>query len=782
MKLLSKLIILLFFIQACQTDFSNNLVLWYSTPAKDWMTEALPIGNGYMGAMFYGGINEEQIQVSEGSLWSGGPGSGEEYNFGIRKGAWKYLPQIRKFIKEGRYKEADQLVEQHLTGTIHNQRDSARYGDFGSQQTMGDLFIRIKHKGIVENYRRELDLTRAEGKVTYYLKGEKYKRTFWGSYPDKLMTYRFESSCQTDYQINFVSPHKKIYESFYENIYSYQGKVTDNSLDFETCFKIETDGQVTFNEGTIYVARAKDIVIYHIASTAYKNKYPDYRGNDFFNANKSTLRNIKKLSYKQLLQNHLIDYQRLYNRVRLHLGNDSNCMNTVPTDKRLNLYASGTEDHGLLELYFQYARYLMISASRSGTMPLHLQGKWNNSTDPTWACDYHTNINLQMLYWPAEITNLGECHLPLFDYMRGLVIPGKESAKEFFNTRGWVVNTMNNQFGYTSPGWGLPWGYFPAGAAWLCRHVWEHYEFSQDTVFLRETAYPLMKEAALFWMDYLTEEESGFLVSTPSYSPEHGGISGGTSMDHQIAWDLLSNCVKACQVLGVDKNFEADATQVRDKIYPLTIGSWGQLCEWKEDIDDPDDRHRHVSQLYALYPGQQILALKKPELIKAAKVSLQARGDGGTGWSLAWKVNFWARLNDGDHALKLLKRLLKPVHKKGTDYMDSGGSYPNLLCSHPPFQLDGNMGGSAGIAEMLLQSHEEDIIMLLPALPDAWAKGAITGLKARGNIEIDIYWRDHQLERAVLRPKYGRNVNIHYKDQMVPVNLKEGEEFTFRYR
>ena len=599
-KTISFLMLILLFFTACKKDKSDDeLKLWYDSPASDWMTEALPIGNGYIGAMFFGGIDEEQIQFSEGSLWRGGPDSGDKYNFGIKNGAWKWLPEIRKLIGEGRFDKAHELAKEHLAGIIHNQNEAAPYGDFGSQQTMGDLFIKRTHNGKPENYRRELDLNKAEGKVTYAVNGEKYQRSFWGSFPNKLMVYRFESSCVADYQLSFVSPHQKNSESFADNIYSFQGEVCDNKMGFETCLKLDTDGQITYTDGSLQVKNAKKLIVYHVASTGYKNEYPAYKGNNYMLDNKTTLARIDGQSYHQLWQNHLKDYQQLFERVELDLGGENTKRNLIPTDQRLADYANGAEDQELLELYFQYSRYLMISASRPGTLPMHLQGKWNNSTKPPWACDYHTDINLQMLYWPAEVANLGECHLPLFDYMETLVEPGRISAKEFFNTRGWVVNTMNNVFGYTSPGWGLPWGYFPAGTAWLCRHAWEHYEFNKDTVFLKETAYPLMKEAALFWIDYLTEDKAGYLVSNPSYSPEHGGISGGASMDHQIAWDILNNCVKACDVLNIDNQFKHEAQQACDKIYPPTIGRWGQLQEWKEDVDKPDDKHRHVSHLYA---------------------------------------------------------------------------------------------------------------------------------------------------------------------------------------
>jgi len=740
--------------------------LWYNQPAKEWMTEALPIGNGYMGAMFFGGVEKEQIQFTDGSLWSGGPGSSPDYNFGIREGAWKNLSEIRKLISNGQLKEADRLASKELTGKIAS-------GQFGAQQTMGDLFISVEDSGVPANYKRELDLNKGEGSVSYEIGGSKYKRTYFGDYPAKVMVYNFTGSRKTSYSILFQSPHKMNSENFADGIYSFQGEVKDNGMEFECCLKFDSDGKVEFANGKIVITDAKNITIYQVAATDYTMEYPDYKGADYIAENKNALDRLKGKSYEEVRKEHLNDYKGLFSRVELILGDTHR--DSVPTDRRLKEYADGTIDPDLEELYFQYSRYLMISASREGTMPLNLQGKWNNSTNPPWTCDYHMNINEEMLYWPAEVTNLGECHLPLFTYMESLVEPGKNSAKEFFNANGWIVNTMNNPFGYTSPGWGFPWGFFPGGAAWLCQHAWEHYDFNRDKTFLQETAYPLMKEAALFWMDYMVEDKAGYLVSCPSYSPEHGGISGGATMDHEIVWDLMNNCVQACEVLGVDNKFKQKAMAVRDKILPPRIGSWGQLQEWKEDVDDSTNTHRHVSHLFALYPGKQITVEHTPELSEAAKVSLKGRGDGGTGWSLAWKVNFWARLKDGDHAYKLFRRLLRPVVNQRTDMVNGGGSYSNLLCAHPPFQLDGNMGGCAGVAEMLLQSHD-GYVELLPALPGNWKEGEIKGLVARGGFVVEIKWQNNQLVSAKISSHKGGNCPIKYKDKNVNITLHPGEE------
>jgi len=760
------------------SNAQNDIKLWYDKPATQWMTEALPIGNGFMGAMFFGGISEERIQFSEESLWAGGPGSNPKYNFGIKPGAYMYLDKVRALLKQNKYVEANELMKKELTGKLHFKEDETlRHGDFGAHQTMGDIFVSLSHDDKVENYKRTLNISNSIGQVEYSVGKNHYKRTYFASYPDRVLVYNFESTSPETYELSVKTPHKVLSEEFKNNVLFLNGLVEDNSMHFETRIKVLTQGgAVEFKNGKLIVKDTRNLLLIQTAATEYKNEFPTYSGNNFTELNDNTFKSIKNYDYQELIERHIEDYQSLFNRVKLSFNETENL--NIPTDKRLEHYQENQSDLNFVSLYFQYCRYLMISGSRPGSMPMNLQGKWNDSTNPLWACDYHTNINLQMNYWPAEIVNLSECHLPLLGYIETLVEPGTISAKQFFNTRGWVVNTMNNPFGYTSPGWGLPWGYFPAGAAWLCRHFWEHYSFTNDTLWLRNSAYPVMKSASLFWVDYLQQNDDGYLVSIPSYSPEHGGISKGTAMDHEIAWDILNNTIKAAELLGVRGEDVEIFKQTRDKIVPPKIGKWGQLQEWVEDVDDADDKHRHVSHLYAVYPGNQISYEKTPDLANAAMVSLNARGDEGTGWSLAWKINLWTRFKDGNRANKLLTRLLKPTEMTGENMIDGGGSYPNLLCAHPPYQIDGNMGGCAGIAEMLVQSHSA-LIDLLPALPDSWESGEVVGLKVRGGHTVSIEWQNRKVTKARILPGKDGELKIRYnghikemrclKDQLVTI-------------
>lgn len=760
--------------------------LWYDKPAESWMREALPIGNGYLAAMFFGSIEEEHIQLNEESLWAGGKGEWEDYNGGNRPEAYKYLPKVRELLEAGDYEAAHELADKELTGVIKEQRGGHIWDGYGAYQTLGDLYIKSHHEGDAKNYYRELNISEGIGGVNYQVNNINYKREYFASYPQRTLVFHYANDDEngTDYTVRFESPHKITDVKFSERQLIINGYLENNKMAFENKVLIDTDSKnIAFNNGKLEVKGAKTLNLYMTSATDYKNEYPDYTGRDYTALNQKTMAGLSDKTYDQLRKEHVKDYTSLYNRVELDLGDATR--DSIVTNERLKAYTLGTSDPALEALFFKYGRYLLISSSRPGTLPANLQGKWNKDMRPMWAADYHANINIQMIYWPAEMTNLSECHEPLLDYIDKLRAPGRKSAKDFFNADGWIVNTMNNAFGYTAPGWEFPWGFFPGGAAWYGRHIWEHYEFTQNTDFLRDKGYPIMKEAALFWLDYLTEDKDGHLISSPSYSPEHGGISTGAYMDIQIVWDLFSNCITASEVLQADEAFKKQLITAKEKLLPLKIGKWGQLQEWNEDVDDPESRHRHVSHLYALHPGFQINPIKTPELAEAARVTLDARGDGGTGWSIGWKINFWARLLDGDHAHKMLKRSISFIDGKrsygeagGTSYANNGGIYSNMFSTHPPFQLDGNMGGTAGMTEMLLQSHTGNI-HLLPALPSEWSTGKVSGLKARGDIEVDIEWEHGKLTRVGILARKDTKATLKYDTLELNVELSGGEKVWF---
>ena len=755
----------------------SSLALWYDEPAQDWMQEALPIGNGYLGAMFFGGIEEERIQFNEESLWSGGKGEWEEYNAGNRPGAHAYLPQVRQLLNEGKYDEAHTLAKEELTGVIKANKGNSIWEGFGAYQSFGDLYIRPQAQQEITNYKRRLDISQSIGEVSYQSGVVHHKRIYFASYPRRAMVFRFTNDAAggVSYEVELTSLHRNNSISWEDGELVMLGALENNGMEYESRIYIDAgSAEISFADGKLTIGPTQQITLYLSAATDYVNVYPDYQGRDFQKINRTTLNDLKSRSYDDILTEHIADYQNIFNRVNLELGETTK--NSLPTDQRLQNYQHGHPDPDLEALFFQYGRYLLISSSRPGSLPANLQGKWNHINNPPWASDYHANINIQMIYWPAEITNLSETHQPLIEYIDRLRPPGRQTARDFFKARGWIVNTMNNTFGFTAPGWDFPWGFFPGGAAWYGQHVWQHYEFNPDEDYLRNRAYPILQEAALFWLDYLTEDEDGFLVSSPSYSPEHGGISTGAYMDIQIVWDLFNNTIKALDVLKIDAAFKQELMTAKEKLLPLKIGRWGQLQEWKEDHDDPENKHRHLSHLFALHPGQQINPLTTPELASAAETSLKARGNQGTGWSIAWKINFWARLYDAENAHTMLRRALKISGTKGYNMLDGGGVYANLFSTHPPFQLDGNMGVTSGMAEMLLQSHA-GVIELLPALPKAWANGRVTGLKARGGIEVAMEWKDGKLREAKFKTTVPGTYDIKYGELSTRMELSDsGQE------
>ncbi|EKJ90434.1 Glycosyl hydrolase family 65, N-terminal domain [Bacteroides finegoldii] len=774
---------------AGETEYTKGLSIWFDTPNvmeehTAWESRSLPIGNGSLGANIIGSVDTERITFNEKTLWRGGPNTakGAEYYWNVNKQSAHVLDEIRKAFTEGDQQKAEMLTRQNFNSEVPYEANREKPFRFGNFTIMGEFYVETGLDTLgISDYKRILSLDSALAVVQFKKNNVAYQRSYFISYPANVMVMRFSAdragmqNLVFSYAPNSISQGSLSGDGDKGLVFS--ASLNNNGMKYVVRIQAETKGGTLSNAGCrLTVKGADEVVFYVTADTDYKMNFnPDFKdpktyvGVDPAETTCQWINNAVMQGYTALFQQHYSDYAALFNRLRLNL-NPTVKTSDIPTPQRLKNYRNGQPDYYLEELYYQFGRYLLIASSRAGNMPANLQGIWHNDVDGPWRVDYHNNINVQMNYWPACPTNLSECMLPLVDFIRTLVKPGEKTAQSYFGARGWTASISSNIFGFTTPleSQDMSWNFNPMAGPWLATHIWEYYDYTRDLNFLKETGYELIKSSADFAVDYLWHKPDGTYTAAPSTSPEHGPVDQGATFVHAVVREILLDAIEASKVLGVDKKKRKQWNDVLSKLVPYKIGRYGQLMEWSTDIDDPKDEHRHVNHLFGLHPGHTVSPVTTPELATAAKVVLLHRGDGATGWSMGWKLNQWARLQDGNHAYTLFGNLLK------------NGTVDNLWDTHPPFQIDGNFGGTAGVTEMLLQSHM-GFIQLLPALPNAWKDGSISGICAKGNFEVDMIWENNQLKEATVRSGAGGNCVIRYGDKMLSFKTIKGQSYQIKY-
>ena len=790
-------------LQAQTTDLTKGLSIWFDKPCqltgagsfynysadRDWEERSLPIGNGSFGGNVFGSVAAERITLNEKTLWRGGPNTsgGADYYWNVNKESAHLLPEIRQAFVDNDLKKAAKLTRENFNSLAAYEEWNEKPFRFGSYTTMGEAYIETGLSEIgMSDYKRILSIDSALAVVSFQKDGVKYERSYFASYPDSAMVWKFTAdkpgmqNLTFSYAGNPEAEGKMVADG--DKGLLYVGKLKNNSMEFALRIQaLHKGGSVKATADGKLVAKGADEVIFILtADTDYKINFdPDFKdpktyvGVNPVASTEAMMKAALAYSYDELKARHQEDYLSLFNRVKISLNPNAPMtleypsIYDLPTYKRLASYRKGKPDYKLEEIYYQYGRYLLIASSRPGNMPANLQGLWANGVDGPWRVDYHNNINIQMNYWPACPTNLAECNWPLIDFIRTLVKPGEKVAQSYFGARGWTASISANIFGFAAPlsSQEMSWNFNPMAGPWLTTHVWEYYDYTRDKKFLKEIGYPLIKSSAVFAVDYLWKRPDGSYTAAPSTSPEHGPVDQGATFVHAVIREILLNAIDASKALGVDAKERKQWQEVLANLVPYQTGRYGQLMEWSRDIDDPKDEHRHVNHLFGLHPGHTLSPITTPELAKAARIVLEHRGDGATGWSMGWKLNQWARLQDGNHAYKLFGNLLK------------NGTLDNLWDTHPPFQIDGNFGGTAGVTELLLQSHM-GFIQLLPALTDAWAEGAVEGLMARGNFEVDLRWADGKLQEAVITSNAGQPCQVRYGDQTLNFKTKKGQTYT----